>query len=243
VILSRVVKRPRHAAKRVPPRLLRLPKVTVNASAPATVKAWVRSAVRTSMRTSVGVPATAWRVVLAWWKQRRATLSLQQRRARALVGGAVLVASLVLLTSFPISGLLSQRSAISGTAQEITTLQNQNAALASQASALANPSTVNNLARHDYGFVRNGQRAYNVLPSSTGSGSGSSESGQVPLNGPPVVPGSARSQALVGVVAPAPTGTGPHASTNVGGGDSGGTSNAEPRGYWARVVRSLEFWN
>jgi cell division protein FtsB len=242
-MLSRVKRQPRHAAKRVPPRLLRLPKVTVKVSVPAAVTAWVRTAAGNSVRRSLGAPAAAWRMIVVRWKQRRATLSLEHRRARALVGGAVIVASLVLLTSFPISGLLSQRSAISGTANEITTLQDQNAALARQVSALADPSTVNNLARHDYGFVRNGQRAYAILPSSTGSSSGSSGTGQVPLNEPPVVPGSARSQALVGVVAPAGPTTGPHASKGAGRGSSAGTSDAEPRGYWARVVRSLEFWN
>ena len=40
-------------------------------------------------------------------------------------------------------------------------------------------------------------------PSSSPSGSALPASGQVPSNGPPVVPGSARSQALIGVVAPA----------------------------------------
>src|ERR1700681_4843578 len=121
-MLTRVKKQPRHAAPRLGPRLLRLPKVpkvTVRASVPAAVKAWVRPAVETSVRRSLGAPATAWRAVLVRLKHRRATLSLEQRRARALVGGAVVVVSLVLLTSFPISGLVSQRSAISGTAQEI----------------------------------------------------------------------------------------------------------------------------
>jgi hypothetical protein len=60
------------------------------------------------------------------------------------------------------------------------------------------------------------------------------------LNGPPVVPGSARSQALIGVVAagaPAPR------PTDGGSAAAGSAPSGEPRSYWGRVVRSLEFWN
>ena len=186
---------------------------------------------------------------VARWRGGRATLSLEARRARSLVIGAGALAAIVLLTSFPISGLLSQRAAISGTGHEISTVQAENDALAHQVSALSNSATINDLARHDYGFVPKGQRVYDILPSPNASGSALAGSGQVPLDGPPVVPGSAQSQALIGVVTPtadtARNAPATSARRGVSGGDAAGTSSAppEPHSYWGRVVRSLEFWS
>ena len=178
------------------------------------------------------------------WRRQRAALSVHQRRARTMVGAAIAFASIVLLTSFPIAAVLSQRSALSGTAHEITTLQTENDSLSRQASALADPATVNDLARHDFGFVSAGQQAYDILPSPGSSPRVSLGTGQVPLNEPPVAPGSARSQALAGIVAPAPDAArGRHSINQSGFGGTGTGASAEPRDYWARVVRSLEFWN
>jgi len=183
------------------------------------------------------------------WRGGRETLSLERRRARTLLVGAIVFACLVLLTSFPIDGLLSQRSALTGTARELTTVRAENEALARQVSDLSNPSTVNDLARNDYGFVAPGQRVYDILPSSSPSGSALTGSGQVPLDGPPVVPGSARSQALIGVVAPAGSTSPVSATKSSHGRDPTGAASAaaveppEPHSYWGRVVQTLEFWN
>jgi len=74
-------------------------------------------------------------------------------------------------------------------------------------------------------------------------------SGQVPLDGPPVVPGSARSQALIGVVAPAGSTSPVSATKSSHGRDPTGAASAaaveppEPHSYWGRVVQTLEFWN
>jgi cell division protein FtsB len=186
---------------------------------------------------------------VARWRGGRETLSLERRRARTLLVGAIVFACVVLLTSFPIGGLLAQRSALSGTAHELATVKAENEALARQVSDLSHPATVSDLGRRDYGFVAKGQRVYDILPASSPSGSDSVGSGQVPLDGPPVVPGSARSQALIGVEAPAST-TGSSGSTKTAHGAGttgpvGGTGPAppEPHSYWGRVVRSLEFWN
>jgi hypothetical protein len=163
--------------------------------------------------------------------------------------GAIVFACIVLLTSFPLGALLSQRSALSGTAHELTTVKAENEVLARQVADLSNPATVNDLARQDYGFVAKGQRVYDILPSSSPSRAASAASGQVPLNGPPVVPGSARSQALIGVVAqPGTAGPAPRSGTapsGDGGGSVAGLRRAppEPHSYWGRVVRTLEFWN
>jgi hypothetical protein len=96
---------------------------------------------------------------------------------------------------------------------------------------------VNGLARHNFGFVLRGQKAYQILPPPTGSppSNASALSEHVPLEGPPVVPGSPRAEALLGLAATAPA-----ASTSVSVRGSPGA--AAPTGYWGRVVRSLEFW-
>jgi len=177
-----------------------------------------------------------WAVV---WPRDGSTRSLERRRARAMVAAAVALAAVVLLTSFPVAEVLSQRSALSSTARQLSTVQSENETLARQAAALANTSTVEGLARHDFGFVRAGQRAYDILPGS-GTSPGVSGPDHVPLNGPPVVPGSSRSQALMGIVAPVAT-----AASSGKGARPGPAAGPPPppRGYWGRVVRSLEFWN
>jgi cell division protein FtsB len=167
------------------------------------------------------------------WRHRRAP-SPERRRARTIVTVATVFAAVVLLTSFPLSEVLAQRSALSSTARELASMRASNAALARQSAALGAASAVNGLARHDYGFVRAGQRAYDILPLPGDTAPTSTGSGYVPLDTPPVVPGSAESQALMGIVTPATAGAhGPVPAAVV----------APPRGYWARVLRSLEFWN
>ncbi len=177
------------------------------------------------------------------WRARRAEMTLERRRARTMVGATVVFVCVVLLTSFPLGEVLSQRSAVSGTAHELANVQAQNEALARQVSDLANPSAVDGLARRDYGFVPTGQRAYDILPSSSPSGAVLPGSGQVPLNEPPVAPGSSRSQELTGVVAPTVAAGAPRATGGAAPGGASGGGSPEPRSYWARVVKSLEFWS
>jgi hypothetical protein len=170
------------------------------------------------------------RRVARYWR----SLTPERQRTHALVGGAVTFAAVVLLTSFPLGELLSQGSALSSTAHGLDTVQQENRVLAGQAAALSNPSAVDNLARRVYGLVPRGQRAFDVLPPSTASAA-SSKSGEVPLDEGPVAPGSSRSQTLVGVVAPASAPSTRPAKRPAG--------PVEPRSYWARVMKSLEFWN
>jgi len=237
-MLSRVRRRPLHAAKRTPRArphlhvhlpLTRLPRPHLRVPRP-------------HLRMPLSPRALVVGIVDRW-RARRADMTLERRRAHAIVGATVVFVCVVLLTSFPLGAVLSQRSALSGTARELTTVQAQNRALARQVSDLSHPAAINGLARLDYGFVPQGQRAYDVLPASSPSGAAVPGSGQVPLSGPPVVPGSARSQALTGIVAPS---GGAGAAGVTGGARSGGPrrgQSAEPRSYWARVVRALEFWS
>jgi cell division protein FtsB len=245
---GRVKRRPLHAAKRARRRRLQLmPRSQLMPRLQLPMDTDRRARLGAKLRARLPKPSSPVPALLALvsrWRSRRAALSLEHRRARTVLASAIVLAALILLTSFPLAGVLSQRSALSSTARQLNAVQAENQSLGRQASQLAAPSTLNDLARHDFGFVPKGQRAYNVLPSSSPSGSGSSSSlgpDQVPLNGPPVVPGSARSQALIGVAAaggaPAPR---PTDGTSAA---AGSALSGEPRSYWGRVVRSLEFWN
>ena len=186
------------------------------------------------------------------WERGWASLPPERRRVRAMVSAAVLFAAVVLLTSFPASEVVSQRAALSSAAHELSSLDAANRVLAAQASALSDPATVQSLARHDYGFVGQGDRAYDILPAPGADDPTSTSSGYVPLDASPVVPGSARSQALLGVDTPASPGPSHGADARPGAGDAGegdggdGVTTAHPGpppGYWGRVLRSLEFWN
>ena len=190
---------------------------------------------RPARRVLRAAPASAWRAL----RSRRA-LTPDGRRARAVLAGAVVFAAVVLLTSFPLTEVLSQRSALSDAARKLASFDAANRALSGQVAALGQPGSAAALARHDYGFVAKGQRAYDILPPSGGVAPTSTRSGYVPLDAPPVDPGSASSQALIGVAALAPS-TGPthRAASTTGARHRSGP----PPGYWGRVVHSLEFWN
>jgi len=252
-MLSRVRRQPLHAAKRAHRRRPQLhvhvhvPRPHVHVPRP---RLHIPHPHLKAPRPHLRMPSSPVPAVVGFvsrWRGGRARLSLEHRRARSVLVGAIVLAAVVLLTSFPIQGLLSQRSALSGTARELSTVQAEDDSLARQVADLADPSTVNDLARHDYGFVPKGQRVYDVLPSSSPSGSALSASGLVPLNATPVVPGSSRSQALIGIVAsaggsPAPA-TSAARAANSRGSSGEDTVPPEPHSYWGRVVRSLEFWN
>jgi hypothetical protein len=155
-----------------------------------------------------------------------------------MVGGALSFAAIVLLTSFPLTGLLTQRSALSSAASGISSVEAQNRSLTAQAAALSQPGAADALARQEYGFVPAGQRAYTVLPPSIGSPT-QRTLGQVPLDEAPVVPGSAQSEALLGV--PPSTAVDHGRRTQSAGHDP--QAGAEPKGYWSRVIKTLEFWS
>ena len=172
--------------------------------------------------------------------------SLQRRRARALLLGSAVFAIVVLATSLPYSALLSQHQRLSSTARQVTALEAQNKVLRQEAQELSDPATVAGIARRDYGLVAPGSQAYEVLPASGSSVGSAQSSGDVPLDGPPVVPGSALSQALLGADVPAvDTGSaGSGASTSAADDHGGRRSPSGPSsdGFWTRVLRTLEFW-
>jgi len=181
--------------------------------------------------------------------------------------GACVFAAVVLGTSFPVSELLSQHAQLTSTERDLGGIEAQNSALGQEAKQLANPSTVANIARRDYGLVPPGSQAYEVLPA-PGSAAGSGQSsGHVPLQGPPVMPGSEQSQQILsagtgpgtgstsnGTGGPASRGSASGATTQAGSttgavsSHKGSSASAGPGtsggagGFWTRVVHTLEFW-
>ena len=137
---------------------------------------------------------------------------------------------------------------------EVSELQAQNHALAVQARELANRATQAGLARQDYGLVEPGQKAYDILPSSAPATSAANEAGHVPLDEAPVVPGSRRSEELLGAVVGSaipwqPSGTSVRTTTAPVHGGTHPTGAEAPAdhldegGFWSRVAHTLEFWS
>jgi cell division protein FtsB len=149
-------------------------------------------------------------------------------------------AAIVLATSMPVSALLTQHSQLASTSAALDRAQAADRSLAAQAKALADGGTVSNLARTDYGLVPSGQKAYVILPPAGASASEVAGSGHVPLESPPVVPGSAQARALAGLGTGSSTG-GSAAGSGAGHGRSG-SHGASPVGFWTRVAHTLEFW-
>lgn len=190
----------------------------------------------------------------------RRRLSLQRRRARALLFVSGLFAIVVLVTSMPVSALISQHVQLSSTARQVGSLEAQNKALEQEAKQLSDPSTVVGIARRDYGLVAPGSQVYEILPPSGASTLSAQSSGHVPLEGPPVAPGSARSQELLS----AGNGEGAGAASAPVWASSSSAASVKPRssanaagrratrqlardavaggGFWARVAGTLEFW-
>jgi cell division protein FtsB len=87
-------------------------------------------------------------------------------RLAVKVGLAVLFLSgAMYLFVFPARTYLDQKQQMAAQEQTITVLRGENAKLASESSALRNDSTIEQIARAEYGLVMPGQQAFMVLPS------------------------------------------------------------------------------
>ncbi|HTZ07508.1 MAG TPA: hypothetical protein VMB72_00465 [Acidimicrobiales bacterium] len=155
---------------------------------------------------------------------------------------------MVVLTSFPLSEVLTQRSALRSTTHQLAAYTAADRDLSREVAALEEPGAAGVVARRDYGFVPAGDQAFDILPAAGSALPRSTASGYVPLDGGPVSPGSARSQALAGVppLPPAPPATthrhAAHDAVTAAAGGGDAAVGPSP-GYWGRVLRSLEFWN
>lgn len=187
---------------------------------------------------------SAWRWARGVWpsprhgahtaRRQRPPLTLPQRRARALLGGAALFALIVLVTSFPLGTLLSQRSQLASASGEVTRLSAADQSLTRQVAQLSDPAIVTGIARRDFGLVPKGARAYAVLPPPLTAADAKSQ--PPALSGQPVAPDSARSETLLGLNPSAPLPAALRAPVHDA---SGATATA---GYWTRVAQTLEFW-
>jgi hypothetical protein len=130
---------------------------------------------------------------------------------------AVLTAVVMLVGWFPLTSLWHQQSQLDATAAQIKALQRQEQSLATQSKAVDTKAAATALAREQYQLVSPGQSLIQVLP---GDASGQvSPSSVDPGLQPLVAPSSATP-----LVTPSATG---HHPTD---------------GFFARLVRTLEFW-
>lgn len=158
------------------------------------------------------------------------------RRARFLLLGAVLASAIVLFAWFPVSSLLSQRSALASTQAQLSTLRSQDAALAQEKKNLSDSAEIGRIARQQYQLASPGQQPYQVLPPTGATSTKTPYAGDPGSNGP-VVP-SASSELPPGAGSAAAPANGAQASPR---GQKHPGSGSSP-GFLARMAQTLEFW-
>ncbi|OYV66216.1 MAG: hypothetical protein B7X07_00065 [Actinobacteria bacterium 21-64-8] len=123
----------------------------------------------------------------------------------------------MLVTWFPLSGILHQQSVLNSTLAQISAVRQQSKNLTSQARTLDSKAAATQLAREQYQLVNPGQSLIQVLPS--GASGGITAQSVDPGFQPLVSPSSAQLPVST-------TATRHHASS----------------GFVARLVRTFEFW-
>jgi cell division protein FtsB len=188
---------------------------------------------------------------------RTAQAAALNRRRRIPVALAAGFAAVVLATSFPLGGLLSQHHQLAAAADQLHRLRSANSLLAEQKRQLDSNAAIQRLARADYQLVSPGQTLYDVLPPSRGS---TTVSGGAPTVGdpgtqPPVAPANApdmspdpslSQQSSIGGSGSSATAAGSTGAAQSGSGSSPPDRSgrvASPSSFWSRVTNSLEFWN
>jgi hypothetical protein len=152
---------------------------------------------------------------------------------------ATVAALVILVSSFPLSVLLSQRHQLSAEASQLSQLQHQNAALAEQHQQLNSNAEVERLAQQNYQLVAPGKSLFVILPpAGQTTGPGSSADGD-PANQPLVSPSQAPNMS--------PDPGLPQSSVPSGGNASSASARSDAAGhvapgFWSRVTSSLEFW-
>jgi hypothetical protein len=141
----------------------------------------------------------------------------------------------VLGTSLPVHLLLAQRAEEAATAADVRHLEAENQSLAAQAAALSSRTTVEALAHSELNEVLPGQRTFDVVAASAGA---PSAAGHEQLDAPPVLPGSAASEAAIGLLAGSGSAVGGQPDT----GRRPSRRAAAGGGMLARMLRDLEFW-
>jgi hypothetical protein len=158
------------------------------------------------------------------------------------------LALVLLATSFPLAGLLSQRHQLAAAAAQLNHLQRTNRTLAEVQRQLTSPAAIQHLARERYQLVSPGQTLYDVLPPGGHGGvktPGTATNGD-PGNQPIVPPANAPDLSPDPNLSAAQS-TGAGGSATAVQGSAGSSSplarhTSGPTTFWSRVTDTLEFW-
>jgi len=152
---------------------------------------------------------------------------------------AAAAATVILVSSFPLSNLLDQHRQLSAASAQLASLRHQNSLLAEQRQQLDSNAEVQRLARQNYQLVEPGQSLFVILPpagqaASTAPGAPTAgDPANQPLVSPSQAPDMSPDPGLPAAAAPTPTGTSGAKPT---------TGPLPSGGFWSRVQSTLEFW-
>jgi cell division protein FtsB len=181
----------------------------------------------------------------------RSPASPKLRRRRFVLVASAAFAALVLGTSFPASGLLSEHRQLAATDTALHRLRSENSALSQEKQQLNSKAEIHDLARQDYQLVDPGQTAYNVLPPTSQSTKNSSaavtgDPGSQPLVAPANAAGMSPDPDGPTTSTTSPPASGAQIPASSGSGSGTTTPTTQPTntsgGFWTRTLRSLEFW-
>jgi hypothetical protein len=154
--------------------------------------------------------------------------------------GAVVLAAVIMFAWFPVGSLLSQRSSLTGTESELSSLHKQDAALAQEKKSLSDAGEIGRIAREQYQLVSPGQQAYEVLPPSGIASSGTPYTGDPGSRGPVAPTASAElPPGGTATTTTVPPSTPTRPSTSAHGAKTGSQPGS---GMLARMLDTLEFW-
>jgi len=180
----------------------------------------------------------------------RSSASPKLRRRRFILVVSAAFAAVVLGTSFPASGLLSDHRQLASADAAMHRLKAENSALAQEKQQLNSKAEIHSLARQDYQLVDPGQTAYNVLPPTSqstknGSSGVTGDPGSQPVVAPANAAGMSPDPDVPTTSTTSPPASGAQAPASSGSG-SATTPTTKPMdtsgGFWSRTLHSLEFW-
>jgi cell division protein FtsB len=158
-------------------------------------------------------------------------------RSRLYLLGAVVLSAAILAAWFPASSLFHQRAGLASASTQLSQLQRQDASLKQEKKNLNAAAEIARIAREQYQLVSPGQQAYQVLPPTGSSVTGTPYPGD-PGSTSPVAP-SASSELPPGGVTTTTTPTTQSSTHSVT--SSGGSTHRQ--GVIQRMLRALEFWH
>ena len=159
-----------------------------------------------------------------------------------MLGGGALLSLVILGAWFPANALYHQHSNLASAEAQLNVLHEQDAALAQEQKNLNDSSEISRIAREQYQLVSPGQQAYEVLPPSGATSTGTPYAGD-PGSAGPVTPSATPELPPGGVTTTTTTEPGSTpATTPAHAGTKTTTTTAPAGGFVSRLVHSLEFW-